>query len=62
MTDPALAGGALLDLGPYSLNWVLLSLFPHPAKITTPTISAQQTFFNEVDLSSSAIRTPYPLS
>ncbi|KAJ8516616.1 hypothetical protein ONZ45_g6080 [Pleurotus djamor] len=29
--DPALGGGALLDLGPYPLIWAILVLYEHPA-------------------------------
>lgn len=29
--DPALGGGALLDLGPYPLIWAILALYEHPA-------------------------------
>ncbi|PPQ62873.1 hypothetical protein CVT24_006271 [Panaeolus cyanescens] len=29
--DPALAGGALLDLGPYPLFWAILALYENPA-------------------------------
>ncbi|KIJ62022.1 hypothetical protein HYDPIDRAFT_176771 [Hydnomerulius pinastri MD-312] len=29
--DPALGGGALLDLGPYPLIWALLALYEHPS-------------------------------
>ncbi|KII87185.1 hypothetical protein PLICRDRAFT_42835 [Plicaturopsis crispa FD-325 SS-3] len=31
MLDPALGGGALLDLGPYPLIWAILALYEHPA-------------------------------
>ncbi|KAF9018350.1 NAD(P)-binding protein, partial [Hymenopellis radicata] len=38
--DPALGGGALLDLGPYPLVWAIMALFEHPAnKLTLPKIS-----------------------
>ncbi|KAF8889338.1 NAD(P)-binding protein [Infundibulicybe gibba] len=29
--DPALGGGALLDVGPYPLFWAILTLFEHPS-------------------------------
>ncbi|KDR80599.1 hypothetical protein GALMADRAFT_222193 [Galerina marginata CBS 339.88] len=29
--DPALGGGALLDIGPYPLFWAILALYEHPA-------------------------------
>ncbi|KAL0953545.1 hypothetical protein HGRIS_004767 [Hohenbuehelia grisea] len=29
--DPALGGGALLDLGPYPLVWAIMALYEHPA-------------------------------
>lgn len=30
MLNPALAGGALFDLGPYALLWSTLFLYQHP--------------------------------
>ncbi|KAL7410453.1 NAD-P-binding protein [Mrakia frigida] len=59
LVDPNLAGGALLDLGPYSLNWCLLPIFPHPTPLTLPTIAAQITLdpTSSIDLHTSAILT-----
>lgn len=36
MVDLDLAGGALLDLGPYPWVWIALILFPEPSSSTTP--------------------------
>ncbi|TFK74945.1 NAD(P)-binding protein [Pluteus cervinus] len=39
--DPALGGGALLDLGPYPLIWAILALYEHPKNNSTkPQISS----------------------
>ena len=36
MVDLDLAGGALLDLGPYPWVWIALILYPEPSSSTTP--------------------------
>ncbi|KAG7443604.1 NAD(P)-binding protein [Guyanagaster necrorhizus] len=39
--DPALGGGALLDLGPYPLVWAIMALYEHPDnKLSAPSVSA----------------------
>jgi hypothetical protein len=53
----AFVGGAILDLGPYSLNFILLSLFPHPAPIPAASISASMVLTDRgVDLCTAATR------
>ncbi|KAJ6624934.1 hypothetical protein B0H10DRAFT_2004896 [Mycena sp. CBHHK59/15] len=34
--DPALGGGAILDLGPYPLVWAIMTLYEHPLNDQTP--------------------------
>ncbi|KAL7410386.1 hypothetical protein BDY24DRAFT_400358 [Mrakia frigida] len=57
--NPNLAGGALLAVGPYSLLWCLLPVFPHPSPITLPTIAAQITLDSKaaIDIHTSAVLT-----
>ncbi|KAK0467237.1 uncharacterized protein EV420DRAFT_1507837 [Desarmillaria tabescens] len=39
--DPALGGGALLDLGPYPLVWAIMALYEHhDNKLSVPSVSA----------------------
>ncbi|CED82472.1 Dimeric dihydrodiol dehydrogenase [Phaffia rhodozyma] len=53
---PSLGGGALLDLMPYTLHWALLTLFPHPAEISSiPKIVGQMTISRSVDLHTTAV-------
>ncbi|EGO20891.1 hypothetical protein SERLADRAFT_351556 [Serpula lacrymans var. lacrymans S7.9] len=35
MMDPALGGGAILDLGPYPLVWATIALYEHPSNKST---------------------------
>lgn len=52
----SLGPGSLLDLGIYALNWVLLTLDPGcPENPETPEIKASQTFWEDIELSTTAI-------
>lgn len=55
--DPALGGGALLDLGPYPLVWAIMALYESPPNESTPpsTISASilKTPLTDVDANTS---------
>jgi len=55
--DPALGGGALLDLGPYPLIWAILALYEHPsnkgAKPSSVTGTMLKTPLTGVDRSTS---------
>ncbi|KAH7929088.1 NAD(P)-binding protein [Leucogyrophana mollusca] len=46
--DPALGGGALLDLGPYPLIWAILALYEHPSNNGA----------NPSDISGTMLKTP----
>ncbi|KAF8159590.1 hypothetical protein B0H34DRAFT_410188 [Crassisporium funariophilum] len=46
--DPALGGGALLDIGPYPLFWAILALFENPANELNP----------PTDIKASMLKTP----
>jgi predicted dehydrogenase len=64
--DPALGGGALLDLGPYPLFWAILALYEHPSnkgeKPSNVTGTMLKTPLTGVDRSTSFIVTFSPTS
>lgn len=44
--DPALGGGALLDIGPYPLFWAILALFENPANNSTAPTNISSAMLN----------------
>ncbi|KAF9221402.1 NAD(P)-binding protein [Gyrodon lividus] len=64
--DPALGGGALLDLGPYPLIWAILALYEHPSnkgeKPSNVTGTMLKTPLTGVDRSTSFTVTFSPIS
>ncbi|WRT66681.1 uncharacterized protein IL334_003641 [Kwoniella shivajii] len=57
MLDPALGGGALLDLGPYPLVWALLILHHHPNNVdrSSPKIlNSYQTIYGRTGVDSAS--------
>ncbi|KAH8548972.1 hypothetical protein BGW37DRAFT_161206 [Umbelopsis sp. PMI_123] len=59
LLNPDLAGGAILDLGPYPLTWGLMTLFHHPDNQLTPptTVSSSMMLHPEtgVDIFTTAV-------
>ncbi|KAK8864696.1 hypothetical protein IAR55_001948 [Kwoniella newhampshirensis] len=57
MLDPALGGGALLDLGPYPLVWAMLVLHHHPDNVTRSrpkVLSSYQTIYQRTGVDSAS--------